>query len=123
MGAGVARAIRKSFPEAYEEDLKTIRGSKDKMGSYSIARIDQNESSLLIINAYTQYHWSGTGVKVNYESVDQVFKSIKKHFSGKRIGYPMIGAGLAGGDWEVISKIIDQNLIDEDHYLVRLPVN
>jgi O-acetyl-ADP-ribose deacetylase (regulator of RNase III) len=41
-------------------------------------------------------------------------------FSGKRIGYPKIGAGLAGGDWNIISSIIDKELIGEDHTLVLL---
>jgi len=30
----------------------------------------------------------------------------------------MIGAGLAGGDWTVISKIINKELEGEDHTLV-----
>jgi O-acetyl-ADP-ribose deacetylase (regulator of RNase III) len=43
---------------------------------------------------------------------------IKQNFSGKRIGYPLIGAGLAGGDWKIISEIIDQELKGEDHTVV-----
>ena len=34
-------------------------------------------------------------------------------------GYPLIGAGLAGGDWAIISKIIDEELKDENHTLVK----
>jgi len=45
---------------------------------------------------------------------------IKNDFSGKRIGYPLIGAGLAGGNWRIISKIIDEELNGEDHTLVKL---
>jgi O-acetyl-ADP-ribose deacetylase (regulator of RNase III) len=36
-----------------------------------------------------------------------------------RIGYPAIGAGLAGGDWEVISSIIEEELKGEDHTFVK----
>jgi len=50
--------------------------------------------------------------------VHNLFKKIKQQFSGKRIGYPKIGAGLAGGDWERISRIIDEELAGEDHTLV-----
>ena len=39
--------------------------------------------------------------------------------TGKRIGYPRIGAGLAKGDWGVISNIIDVELGGEDHTLVE----
>jgi O-acetyl-ADP-ribose deacetylase (regulator of RNase III) len=33
-------------------------------------------------------------------------------FKGKHIGLPLIGAGLAGGDWEVIKNIIQTELAD-----------
>ena len=33
-------------------------------------------------------------------------------FSGKHIGLPKIGAGLAGGDWNIIKKIIQTELKD-----------
>ena len=39
---------------------------------------------------------------------------------GKGIAYPKIGAGLAGGDWNTISAIIDEELEGEDHTLVLL---
>jgi len=34
------------------------------------------------------------------------------------MAYPAIGAGLAGGNWEVISQIIEEELDGEDHTLV-----
>ena len=43
-------------------------------------------------------------------------------FSGKRIGYPKIGAGLAHGDWRVIAPIIEEELHAEHHTLVELAV-
>ncbi|HBG21357.1 MAG TPA: phosphatase, partial [Desulfobulbaceae bacterium] len=39
-------------------------------------------------------------------------------FAGKKIGYPKIGAGLGGGNWDRISAIIDEELAGEDHSLV-----
>jgi O-acetyl-ADP-ribose deacetylase (regulator of RNase III) len=44
-------------------------------------------------------------------------KAIKTAFSGKRIGYPKIGAGLAGGDWDIIYPIICEELAGEHHTL------
>jgi len=45
--------------------------------------------------------------------------SVKAQFSGKRIAYPKIGAGLAGGDWDIIRGIIDEELAGEDHTYVE----
>lgn len=35
---------------------------------------------------------------------DVIIHGAKAEFSGLRIGYPRIGAGLAGGDWEIIDE-------------------
>ena len=45
---------------------------------------------------------------------------IKQKYTGKRIGLPKIGAGLAGGDWNVIQKIIEEELPGENVTIVVL---
>ena len=119
MGAGIAKVIKSEFPEAYEADCRTEKGSKDKLGTYSHATVERNGNEITVINAYTQHDYKGTGMKADYDAIRSVFKKIKSNYSGKRIGYPKIGAGLAGGDWDQISKIIDEELTDEDHTLVE----
>ncbi|RMH19666.1 MAG: phosphatase [Acidobacteria bacterium] len=119
MGAGIAKAIRKLFPEAYEADLATERGSRSKLGTYSSATVYRNAHEITVINAYTQFHYQGRGVKVDYEAIRLAFRAIARDFSGRRIAYPRIGAGLGGGDWGLISKILNQELANEDHTLVE----
>lgn len=118
MGAGIARQIRERFPEAYEADLMTEKGSREKLGSISTAVVTRGEVTFTIVNGYTQFHRSGPGVRADYDAIGDVMKNVKAGFSGARIGYPKIGAGLARGDWEVIAKIIDPELEGEDHTLV-----
>lgn len=119
MGAGIAKTIKQKFPEAYEADLKTNKGDKTKLGSISWAETKTENGSLIIVNGYTQFNWRGSGPKVDYEAVRKVFKTIKENFSGLRIGYPAIGAGLAGGNWKTISQIIEEELNDEIHTFVE----
>lgn len=118
MGAGIAASIRSEFPEALRADADTIKGDRSKLGSYSCATVRRNDHTITIINGYTQYSHSGKGILVDYEAVRNLFAKLKKDYSGKRFGYPKIGAGLAGGDWNIISAIIDQELREEDHTLV-----
>ena len=120
MGAGIAKAIKAQFPEAYQADLQTQSGDREKLGSYSQVKIQRNEVEFIIVNAYSQFNWRGRGLKADYDAIHHVFHKIKTEFSGLRIAYPLIGAGLAGGDWNIISNIIDEALQGEDHTLVKL---
>ena len=119
MGAGIAKNIKSEFPEAYEADLKTEKGNKDKLGTYSNAITERNGYKIIIINAYTQHHYKGRRMKADYEAIRSVFKKIKSNYPGKKIGYPKIGAGLAGGDWNIISEVIEEELKNENHVLVE----
>lgn len=118
MGAGIAKAIKSIFPEAYEADCDTEKGDRGKLGEISHATVDRDGREITIVNGYTQFHWRGAGVLADYNAIRSVMRHVKAKFGGKRIGYPKIGAGLAKGDWESISGIIDEELDGEDHTLV-----
>ena len=117
MGAGIAKTIKEEFPEAYHADLETKNGDESKLGEISWAKV--NDGSLIVVNGYTQFNWKGRGRKTDYEAIRKVFQKVKAQFSGLRIGYPAIGAGLAKGDWQVISEIINEELDKEDHTFVE----
>lgn len=119
MGAGIAKTIRSTFPQAYKADCATTVGDQEKLGTITQAIVSVGKHRFTIVNGYTQFHWKGKGVLVDYEAIRNVFRAVKELFAGKRIGYPMIGAGLARGDWRVISAIIDEQLDGEDHTVVE----
>ncbi len=119
MGAGIAKGIKRKLPEAYKADLETKKGDKTKLGTISFAEINTENGTLVVVNGYTQFDWRGNGRKVDYEAIRNVFRMVKSKFAGKRIGYPAIGAGLAGGEWHIISEIIEEKLKDENHTFVE----
>ncbi len=118
MGAGIARGIAKTFAEALAEDKRTGKGDRGKLGQISVAEIAQGDLRLTVVNAYTQFDWRGQGRKADYDAIRSSFSIIADRFAGKRIGFPMIGAGLAGGDWQVIEGIIEAELAALDYTLV-----
>jgi O-acetyl-ADP-ribose deacetylase (regulator of RNase III) len=120
MGKGIAAAIREAFPEAYAADLRTGKGDRGKLGTVSTAAVERAGVRVTVVNAYTQFHWRGKGVLADYEAIRAAFREVKRRFAGERIGYPKIGAGLAGGDWERIAGIIEEELAGEEHVLVVL---
>ncbi len=106
-GAGIALEMKKNFPRAYRADMLTLKGDKNKLGTYTSAYIEQYELS--VINCYTQYKY-GRGVQADYKAMEEVFKKVSLAYPDSVIGFPKIGAGLAGGDWNVISKILEETL-------------
>lgn len=136
MGSGIAKQIADNFPDAYEVDRRTLRNDKTKLGSFTVARIWYNEviskdpfkihsHVFYVVNAYTQYEYGTNKVNFDYHAfqtflysfknyVELMFRSnIRQNERGLfnpvniiRIGFPMIGSGLAGGDWSIIENMI-----------------
>lgn len=116
MGGGIARQIKQIYPEAYNADLRTDYGDIKKMGDFSYV-VTENKftgNELYIINAYTQYNYGGDPYKIyaDYDAIEHVMIKIQHFFVDShdiqfKIGFPKIGSGLAGGDWNKISNIIN----------------
>jgi O-acetyl-ADP-ribose deacetylase (regulator of RNase III) len=72
-----------------------------------------------VVNAYTQYHYGrnhkdGVQTPIDYEALTLCMRKMNSKFKGRRIGLPKIGAGLAGGDWDRIKRIIQDEFTDCD---------
>jgi len=140
MSAGIAPQIKKAFPEAWKADLQTERGDIKKLGNFSygihkgvgITAIDltkgelgfSNQKDLIIINIYSQYkygrnHVDGDENPIDYEALTLALRKINKIYSGKTIGLPKIGSGLAGGDWNRIKNIIEKELKHMDVVIIH----
>lgn len=120
MNSGIAKQIREQYPQAYAADLTTEKGDKSKLGSYSQCMADRPDgTSFLIINAYTQHRYGYDGERyLNYGAIVEAFTQISINHRMDRIGYPAIGCGLAGGDWSIVSELIDTCLYGMDHTFV-----
>ena len=117
MGAGIALSIKTKFPEAFECDKDFNTNTPD----LRLGKISYTKTSIpIIVNAYTQYGYKRKAGEVlaDYDAIRSSMIEIKKQFSGKKIGMPKIGAGLAGGDWEIIEDIIVTELQNEDVTIV-----
>lgn len=120
MGAGIAKQIKKNFPEAYEADRVTEKGLKEKLGTCSVANCKIETGHLIVVNAYTQFDYRGRGEKINYNALEKCIRWILNKYSGMKVGMPRIGTGLGGGDWEKIEKTIKDADTNENVTVVTL---
>lgn len=121
MGSGVAKAIRKKFPFAYKayKDYQEMWGLR--VGTIIVAH---QPCGVVVVNAITQERYGNDGKQyVSYEAVKSCFASVAllakrlAKYGDATVNYPLIGAGLGGGSWEVIEQIINTELAGLDHRL------
>ena len=103
MGGGIAAQIAQQFPDARLADDETLRGDAGKLGTYTIGM----HGRLVILNCYTQYSISREDDVFEYLAFQRVLDRIAHRFGRWRIGLPLIGMGLAGGDPERILPMIE----------------
>lgn len=124
MGAGIAKDIAYHFPNALLADQNTIKADKNKLGTYSIGYDDSYK--LHILNLYTQYQYNRKVVDLfEYDAFTTIMKKLNSnsHYHDKKIGMPMIGAGLAHGDWERVLEIVESNSNNLDITIVKYKKN
>jgi O-acetyl-ADP-ribose deacetylase (regulator of RNase III) len=112
MGSGIAPQIKAKYPEAYEADCKTTSGDITKLGTIT----HTINTTPTVVNIYSQFDTKGRRqgkIDLDYDALRSGLQEVKVKFSGKRIGMPKIGAGLAGGDWDIIEGIIEEEMRGE----------
>lgn len=131
MGSGIAKIVKEKYTYAYDVYRKVYEKDGLELGNVYFA-YPPNMMVMgdpIIINAITQFNY-GRDPNVRYVSYDAVRKVVKalNHYSRTyisewkdvhkeeplqmKIAFPMIGAGLGNGDWNIISQIIEEEAVD-----------
>ena len=110
MGAGLALAIKTNFPGAYYH----YKTSRLRLGRALFSKVDIR---LWIAHLIAQESF-GPGVQTDYEAFRSSIRQVrsfqdKEHIRDLGVYLPYkIGCGLAGGDWEIVLAIIEDELPD-----------
>lgn len=113
MGAGIALQIKRAYPQAALIDVQTRTGDRSKLGTINYVDITiPGKQPFKVINAYTQYYYGmQNGAPVDYDAIRKAFQAVAKLLTpGSTIGIPKIGCGLAGGNWSIVAKIVEEEL-------------
>ena len=117
MGSGLALQLKTKWPQVYDSYIN----SPHKLGTVGIVAIDKN---LYVANCYGQefYGRNKDIVYTNYAALESCLWSLNewKNNYGAYGKDPTIdiyipynlGCGLANGDWNIVSQIIDNEIPD-----------
>lgn len=129
MGAGIAEQIATKFPKAkkidkeYKLAMSKVFGYNHPLhmlGNMSLCEIGDllsPEPMFIIANLYTQVI-PGPYFRMQ-EGLVPALSKLNFIFRGKKIGFPMIGAGIGGGDWKSIEYMIKALMKDCDVTIVE----
>ena len=116
MGTGFAKELRSHFPDAYDDYITAYEEGNNHLTVGTVI-YHAAETDIIICNAVTQEFYGRDGAKyVSYDAIDTIFKELdqsatvlKKQggFEEVHMHFPKIGSDLGGGNWNVISEIID----------------
>ena len=113
MGSGVALAVKRKFPGAYESYMLQHQGSGLKLGR---AYPEPISGQLMVWNAITQEGFGSSTRNTNYDAIQTCFEQIDEAVSRyenlipAEVHIPLIGAARGGGNWEIIREIIEQTM-------------
>jgi len=111
---GLAAQIRVKYPAAWKADVTAGEQGKNKLGSYSFAKVGPNK---WVFNIYTEYTVHQNKNYTDYNALRAGLTAAKKyimvHLKSPTIAVGHIGV-RAGGDWNVIRKILDDVFTDYD---------
>lgn len=104
MASGVAKAIRSKFPKAY--DVYTLAYAEGRLRLGAVIGADCGEK--VILNLVGQkYYGNDRRLYLNYTALRRGLSLINKNIK-EPVAFPAIGCGLAGGDWKLVSSIIEE---------------
>lgn len=111
-GSGVAGQIAKKYPEAKYSYKNEHEYGSLQLGYIDVVTIRENlKVQKRIINCVTQQEYLPRGIcHANYDAINECMLKVKRYakaMGNLSIAIPKIGCGLAGGDWQIVEKILE----------------
>lgn len=124
MGAGLAKQLRTKFPSMYQSYKAFCDNAKDRrslLGGIDIHPVNYNGYDYTIVSIFGQETYGRGKCHTDYQALRKAFQTIRtmamplpaRPLTRVRIPYRM-GCGLAGGDWSIVSSIIQEELLNHD---------
>lgn len=124
MGSGLAKQIRNKYAKVFEEYQKYVVNNKfTALGTCQIIDVARGK---YIANLFGQYNYGRDKQYTDYDALRESLFSLKVSCkdNNKSIAIPYnLGCGLAGGDWNIVYKIIEDVFKDYKVTIYKLTEN
>lgn len=115
MGAGIALQIKNTYPEVFKKYKMYCREYGDRLLG-KVLFVNCNDGKV-VANLFGQSGY-GTGFRqTDYAALEKSISSLARVAAkvNKSVGFPYkIGCDLAGGDWNIVSKIIEKYFLNSE---------
>lgn len=108
MGAGLAKKIREAYPQHYTDYMHTAPA----LGKIVCTKVN---NSMYVVGVYGQDGYGRIGCYTDYHALRVALKSVHTLSRQLKLNVYLpygIGCGLAGGDWSVVSSVIEESIPD-----------
>lgn len=116
MGSGVAKQVKEKYPDVYLEYLCWCRNPIMKGKLLGRIQIFDICDSKTIVNMFAQDEFGRGGrCYTNYDALKSCLEQVNTHFAGCTVAIPYkMSCDRGGGDWSIVSKMIEETLADCD---------
>lgn len=111
MGAGIAKQIKERYPEVYSYYVEKCKNDSHPLGKIQCVTTSDGRTC---VNIFAQMKYGKDRVYTDYVAFKLCLRRLKNYLDthvpkDKIVAFPYgIGCGLAGGNWTVISKLLEE---------------
>ncbi len=118
MGSGIAKQVKEKFPECFTSYKKICDSFSDKKKMLGMVQCIKTDDDKFICNMFAQEKFGYDGqCYTDYHALRECLEQVRDYpiFDERTIAIPyLMGCHRGGGDWNVVYKMIEEILGDND---------
>lgn len=123
MGSGLAKQIRNKYPEVFIEYYAYCKKHDILEQMLGVAQPVKCNDNKIVVNLFGQMRYGTDRQYTDYGALKCAMRNMKEYAQENNLSIAIpyqIGCGLAGGDWNVVYKIIEEVFQDYDVTIYKL---